>query len=105
MKICGRKNVWKHREINYGEQYVILEISSYIVFIDERGAKSSQSNDYMVRTGKGLTKYLDFRNKRSENKQKAGFFITDITKKGFRKLLERFNNSSYLGYKSKQYHN
>ena len=59
----------------------------------------------MMRTSKGLTNYLAFRNKRSRNKQKAMFFITDITKKDFRKLLKRFNNSSYLGYKSKHFHN
>ena len=28
MTSCGRENVGKHREINNGEQYVILEISS-----------------------------------------------------------------------------
>ena len=59
----------------------------------------------MERPSKGLTTSLDFSNKGSNNKQKARFAITDITKKDFRKLLKRFNNSSYLGYKSKPFHN
>ena len=28
MKTCGKKNIGKYMEINYGDQYVILEISS-----------------------------------------------------------------------------
>ena len=59
----------------------------------------------MRRTSKGLINYLAFRNKRSENKQKARFYITDITKKYFRKLRKRLNHSSYPGYKSKKFHN
>ena len=59
----------------------------------------------MERPSKGMTNSLAFRNKSSENKQKARFYITDITKKYFKKLLKRFNNSSYLGSKSKQFHN
>ena len=30
------------------------------------------------------------------------FAITDITNQDFRKLLKKFNDSPYLGYKSKQ---
>ena len=31
--------------------------------------------------------------------------MTEITNKDFRKLLKKFKNSPYLGYKSKQVHN
>ena len=48
---------------------------------------------------------MAFRNKRSKNKQKTRFAITTITKRDLRKSLKRFNNSSYLGYKSNQFHN
>ena len=77
-----------------------------ILFFLTRGEPNLHNqNDYMRRTGKGLINYLAFRNKRSENKQKARFYITDITKKYFRKLRKRLNHSSYPGYKSKKFHN
>ena len=48
---------------------------------------------------------MSFRTKISNNKQKESYSITDITKQDFRKLLNKFNSSPYLGYKSKQVHN
>ena len=41
----------------------------------------------------------------SNNKQKSRFSISDITKQDFSKLLKKFNNSPYIGLKSKQVHN
>ena len=45
------------------------------------------------------------RNKSPNKKQREMFSIIDITNQDFSKLLEKFNNSPYLGYKSKQVHN
>ena len=59
----------------------------------------------MLITGKGVTTYLALSNKKSNNKQKARFYITAITNQDFRKFLKKFDNSPYLGYKSKQFHN
>ena len=59
----------------------------------------------MGRPGKGLTTYLDLRTKNSNKKQKAMFYITDITNQYSRKFLKIFNYSHYLGYKIKQVHN
>ena len=56
----------------------------------------------MRRPVKGLTTSLDLRTKRSNNKQKERFNITDITNQYFRKLLKKFKNSPYLGNKIKQ---
>ena len=56
-------------------------------------------------TGKELTTFLDLRTKSSNKKQKTRFYITDITEKDFRKLIKFFDNSPYLDYKSKQFHN
>ena len=53
---------------------------------------------------KGLNKSLALRTKSLKNK-KGKFSITDITKQDFRKLRKKFDNSPYLGYKSKQAHN
>ena len=54
--------------------------------------------------GKGLTTSMDLRTKSSKIK-KVMFDITDITNQDFRKFLKKFNNSPYLGYKSKNIHN
>ena len=34
MKSCGRHSVGKHREIVNGDQYIFLEISLYIGYLD-----------------------------------------------------------------------
>ena len=105
MKSCVRINVRKHKEINNGEKYIILDISSKLDFLDKREVTSSESKDFMGISGKGLTTSLDISTKSSNNKQKARFAITDIANQDFRKLLKKFNNLPYIGYKSKQVHN
>ena len=40
MTSCGRRNVRKHREINNGEQYIILDIPSNIDCMDKREVTS-----------------------------------------------------------------
>ena len=59
----------------------------------------------MLGPGKGLTNSLSLRTKRSNKKQKEFFSITDITNQDFSKLINKFNNSPYLGYKSKHINN
>ena len=59
----------------------------------------------MVRSGKGLTTYLNLKTQSPTKKQKARNVITDITNQDFRKLLKWFNNLPYLGYNKKQVHN
>ena len=73
--------------------------------MDKREVTSSESKKYMGRPGKGLTTSMDIRTKRSNKKQKERNGITDITKQDFSKLLEKFKNSPYLGYKIKQVQN
>ena len=62
---------------------------------------SSERRNYMGRTGKGINTSLDFRTKMSNNKSVARLTIADITNQDFRKLLKKFNNSSYLDIRSK----
>ena len=64
MKFLGRHNISKHMEINNGEKYIILDISSNIDCLYKREVTSSESKYYMVISGKALTIYLDIRNKR-----------------------------------------
>ena len=105
MTSCGRHNVSKHREIENGDQYIILDISSKIYCIDKREFISSESSDSIGRPGKGLTTYQDLSTKRPNKKQKVRFAITKITHQDINKLLKKFNISPYLGYKKEQAHN
>ena len=105
MTSCGRLNVRKHREINNGEQYIILDIYSNIYCLYKRAFTSSESKDNIGIPGKGRATSMYLRTKIPNKKQKSRFAITDITKQYFRKLLKKFDNSPYLGYKSKQAHN
>ena len=41
MTSCGMRNVRKHSKIKDGDQYIILEISSKIYFLDKREVTSS----------------------------------------------------------------
>ena len=73
--------------------------------LDKREVISSGSRDYMVIPGEGLTNSLALSTKRPNKKENSRFAITEITKQDFRKFLKKFDNSPYLGYKSKQVHN
>ena len=53
----------------------------------------------------GITTSLALRTYRSNKKQKERFAITEITKQDFEKCLNKFYNTPYLGYNSKQFHN
>ena len=105
MTSCGRPNVGKKRDINNGEKYIILDISPKPDFMDKSEVTSSELKYYTGIPGKGLTTFIDLSTKSPNKKQKARFSITDIPKQDFRKLLKKFENSPYLGYKSKQVHN
>ena len=58
----------------------------------------------MVIPGRGLTTPLALSTKRPNKKQKARFAITEINNQDYRKLLNNFKNSPYLGYKIKHVH-
>ena len=59
----------------------------------------------MVIPGTVINTSLTFRTNMPNNKQNSRFAITDIDKQYLSNLLDNFDNSPYLGYKSKQVHN
>ena len=75
-----RFSVRKYRDIKNGEQYTILDIFSKIDCPENREFTSSESKNYMVIRGKGVTTSMYFMTKRPNNKQKSGFYITDINR-------------------------
>ena len=52
-----------------------------------------------------MTTHLVLGTKSPKNKQEARFSITNIINLDLRKLLKKFKNSLYLGYKRKKVHN
>ena len=98
----GRCNVRKYREIKNGDKYIILCISSYLDFLDKKEVTSSEPNNYRGISCKGLNASLYLMTKISNKKQKDRLSINALTNKYFHKLLNNFNNSLFLGDKSKQ---
>ena len=58
MNICGRHNVRKHRKINNGDQYVVLDISLNFGDLKKLLITSLEAKYYLVRLGKGLITFL-----------------------------------------------
>ena len=73
--------------------------------MDKREVTSSGSKDYTGRSGNGVTNYLTLSTNRKNNKHKSRTAIDEITNQYFSKLLKKFKNLPYLGYKKKQVHN
>ena len=70
---CGRCDVRKHRDINNGEQYIILEVYYNIDCLKKSKVTSSESKYHMGIPGKGMTTSLYISTKGSNKKQKARF--------------------------------
>ena len=69
-----RRNVRKHREIKNSEKYTALDIYSELDCLEKREVTSSESRDYMGRSGKGMTTSLTLRAKWPNKKQKGNEF-------------------------------
>ena len=70
MKNCDRHNVRKHREINNSEKYITLEISLKFGSLDNMRITSSDPNDYLGISGKGLITSMGLKTNVSSNKNK-----------------------------------
>ena len=67
IKIFGRRNVSKHREIKGSDKYVNLDISLKFDSLDKMIITSSESKVKLVRSGKGLITFLGLKAKTSPN--------------------------------------
>ena len=70
MKICGRRNVRKHREIRGSDKYVTLNISSKFDSLDKMKITSSESKVKLERSGKGSITSLGIKTKARSQKYK-----------------------------------
>ena len=63
MKICGCRNVRKHKDIKGTDKYVTLDISLKFDSLDKMKITSSESNGKLEISGKGLITFLGFKTK------------------------------------------
>ena len=70
IKNCGCRNVRKHREIKGSDKYFTLEISLKFDILDKMKVTSSESKDYLGRSGKGLITSLGIKDKARPKKYK-----------------------------------
>ena len=91
MKICGRHNIRKHKEIKYSDKYVTLEISSKFDSLDNIKIISSESKWKLERSEKGLNTSLGFKNKaRSQKYKKSRYAIGNFSKKDLSNIIKEF---------------
>ena len=103
MRNFGLHNVWKHKGINIGDQYIALAISLELGFLEKSKVTSSGPRDYVERFGKGLTTSLNLSTRwRPKNKQKESTSTTDVDIQNFSEISEEFNDVPYPGYRRKK---
>ena len=103
MKICGRCNIRKHREINGSDKYVTLDISLKFDILDKMKITSSESIEKLERSGKGLITSLGFMAKvRPQKYKKAMYAIGNVSKKDLLKIIRWFGKLPYEIYEDKR---
>ena len=91
MKNCGRRNAWKHREINSSDRYVTLD--KYLEFRSLKNIRptSSDPNDKLGRSGKRLITSLGIKAKASPKKhKKERYTIGNVHMKELSKIIREF---------------
>ena len=82
MKICGRHNVSKHREIKGSDNYVTLDISLKFGSPDNMIITSSEPKYNLGRSVKGFITYLGLKYKsRTKKYKKARYAIGSVSMK------------------------
>ena len=87
MKNCGRSNIRKHRVIKGSDKYVTLNILLKFDSLKKMIIKSSESNDKLGISVKGLITPLCIKAKTSPNKYKnTRYAIVNVSKKDISNL-------------------
>ena len=93
LKICGRQNFRKQRDIKGSDKYVTLDISLKFYSLGKLKIISSESKDNFGRSGKGLITSLGLNTKERPKKyRKARYVIDNVSKKDLSNILREFEN-------------
>ena len=99
MKICGRRNLRKHREIKVSDMYVTLDISLKFDSLDKMKITSSESKDNLVISGKWLINSLGIKAKvRSHKYKKASYAIGNVIMKDLSNIIKEFEKNYKVHY-------
>ena len=102
MKIYGRHNVRKHKEIRISDKYVNLNISSKFYMMEKMKITSSESKRKLEISGKGLITSLGFKTKAWSHKyKKSRYAIVNVSKKDLSKIIREFEKFEKLPYERK----
>ena len=103
MKICGRRNVRKHRDIKGSYKYIYLNISLKFDSLENMRITSSEPKDNLVRSGKGLITSLGLKARtRTKKCKNARYFIGNVSKKDLSKIIREFNKLPYKSYERRR---
>ena len=88
MKVCGRRNIRKHREIRGSDKYFTLDILLKFDSLDKMKITSSETKEKFKISGKGLITSLVFKAKVGPHKYKmARYAIRNVSKKDHLKII------------------
>ena len=103
MKNCGRRNIRKHKDINFSDKYVIVDISSKFDSLEKMKITSLESKVKLERSGKGLITSLGFKAKvRPYKYKKSRYAIENVSKKDLYKIIKEFEKIDKLPYEKKR---
>ena len=103
MKIYGRRNVRKQKEIKGSDKHVTLDISSKFDSLDKMKIISSESKVKFERSGKGLITSLCFKaTARLKQYKKSRYAIGNVSKKNLYKIIKEFEKIDKLPYEKKR---
>ena len=103
MKICGHRNVRKHKEIKGSDKFVTLDISLKFDSLENMKTTSSESQGKLEISGKGLITSIGFKAKvRPKKYKKARYAIGNVSKKDPSKIIREFEKFEKLSYEKKK---
>ena len=103
MKICGRRNVRKHRDSKGRENYVTLDISLKLESLDKMKITSSESKDNFRRSGKELVTSMGLKAKSSPKKyKKTRYAIRNDSKNDLSLIIREFEKLPYENYERRR---
>ena len=99
MKNCGRRKVWKPKEIKGSDKIITLNVSAKFDSLNKMETTSSDSKGKLGRSGKGLVTNLALKNKVSSKKyKKARYAIGNVSMKDLSNIIKDFEKiGSCLG--------
>ena len=93
MKNCCCHNVMKHRETNYGNRYITLDIYLNFGSLDKIRIKYSEPKDHFGRSGKELITAMGLKNSiRLKKNKKSRYSITKVGLKDISKIIKGFED-------------